>query len=144
MSYISLVQLHWILDNWPSILFAMAGGIVLSLGNLSIQYAWAFVGLSVSSVITASITVVIVRKEQDRMIKYTNTEQIGRFLISIYILVGSKVSKESVQCIGATIEPFGSFVSCLYSKWSDLDISVEVPSGSFVSSLRGKDRSCAF
>ncbi|XP_035540363.1 ureide permease 1-like isoform X4 [Juglans regia] len=46
-------------DNWPSVLFAMAGGVVLSLGNLSAQYAWAFVGLSVTQVITASITVVI-------------------------------------------------------------------------------------
>lgn len=46
-------------DNWPSILFAMGGGIALSLGNLSTQYAWAFVGLSVTEVITASITVVI-------------------------------------------------------------------------------------
>ncbi|CAA7393439.1 unnamed protein product [Spirodela intermedia] len=46
-------------DNWPSILFAMGGGIVLSLGNLSTQYAWAFVGLSATTVITASITVVI-------------------------------------------------------------------------------------
>ncbi|KAI3452906.1 hypothetical protein Pfo_009569 [Paulownia fortunei] len=46
-------------DNWPSVLFAMGGGIVLSLGNLSTQYAWAFVGLSVTEVITASITVVI-------------------------------------------------------------------------------------
>ncbi|XP_043705247.1 ureide permease 2-like [Telopea speciosissima] len=46
-------------DNWPSILFAMAGGIVLCLGNLSTQYAWAFVGLSVTEVITLSITVVI-------------------------------------------------------------------------------------
>ncbi|GAA0176043.1 hypothetical protein LIER_29106 [Lithospermum erythrorhizon] len=46
-------------DNWPSILFAVAGGVVLSLGNLSTQYAWAFVGLSVTEVVTASITVVI-------------------------------------------------------------------------------------
>ncbi|XP_073055016.1 ureide permease 1-like isoform X1 [Primulina eburnea] len=45
--------------NWPSVLFAMGGGIVLSLGNLATQYAWAFVGLSVTEVITASITVVI-------------------------------------------------------------------------------------
>lgn len=52
-----LVQLSQ--DNWPSVLFAMAGGIVLSLGNLSTQYAWAFVGLSVTEVITSSITVVI-------------------------------------------------------------------------------------
>ncbi|KAA8532902.1 hypothetical protein F0562_032981 [Nyssa sinensis] len=46
-------------DNWPSILFAMAGGVVLSLGNLATQYAWAFVGLSVTEVVTSSITVVI-------------------------------------------------------------------------------------
>nr|APR63789.1 hypothetical protein [Populus tomentosa] len=50
----------WLMqDNWPSVMFAMAGGVVLSLGNLSTQYAWAFVGLSVTEVITASITVVI-------------------------------------------------------------------------------------
>ncbi|KAK1416012.1 hypothetical protein QVD17_31800 [Tagetes erecta] len=52
-----LVQLSQ--NNWPSVLFAMAGGVVLSLGNLSTQYAWAFVGLSVTEVITSSITVVI-------------------------------------------------------------------------------------
>lgn len=46
-------------DNWSSILFAMAGGVVLSLGNLSTQYAWAFVGLSVVQVISSSMTVVI-------------------------------------------------------------------------------------
>lgn len=46
-------------DNWSSVMFAMAGGIVLSLGNLSTQYAWAFVGLSVTEVITSSLTVVI-------------------------------------------------------------------------------------
>ncbi|KAI3467249.1 hypothetical protein Pfo_023912 [Paulownia fortunei] len=52
-----LTQLYQ--DNWPSVLFAMAGGIVLSLGNLATQYAWAFVGLSVTEVITCSVTVVI-------------------------------------------------------------------------------------
>ncbi|XP_030482288.1 ureide permease 1 [Cannabis sativa] len=52
-----LIQLSQ--ENWPSVLFAMLGGVVLSLGNLSTQYAWAFVGLSVTEVITSSITVVI-------------------------------------------------------------------------------------
>ncbi|XP_049389802.1 ureide permease 1-like isoform X1 [Solanum stenotomum] len=52
-------QLSQVQDNWPSVWFASAGGVVLSLGNLSTQYAWAFVGLSVTEVITASITVVI-------------------------------------------------------------------------------------
>ncbi|XAR65278.1 hypothetical protein NMG60_11009338 [Bertholletia excelsa] len=46
-------------DNLPSILFAMAGGVVLSVGNLSTQYAWAFVGLSVVEVVSSSLTVVI-------------------------------------------------------------------------------------
>ncbi|KAK4430077.1 Ureide permease 1 [Sesamum alatum] len=52
-------------ENWPSVLFAMAGGVVLSLGNLTTQYAWAFVGLSVTEVISASITVIIVNVELD-------------------------------------------------------------------------------
>lgn len=46
-------------DNWPSVAFAMIGGIVLSMGNLSTQYAWAFVGLSVTEVVSSSITVVV-------------------------------------------------------------------------------------
>lgn len=48
-------------DNWPSVLFAMAGGVVLSIGNLSTQYAWAYVGLSVTEVISSSMVVVIGR-----------------------------------------------------------------------------------
>lgn len=40
-------------------LIAMAGGVGLSIGNLATQYALAFVGLSVTEVTTASITVVI-------------------------------------------------------------------------------------
>lgn len=46
-------------DNGPSIGFAMIGGLVLSLGNLSTQYAWAYVGLSVTEVVSSSITVVV-------------------------------------------------------------------------------------
>ncbi|XP_062111457.1 ureide permease 1-like [Humulus lupulus] len=52
-----LIQLSQ--ENWPSVLFAMIGGVVLSLGNLSTQYAWALVGLSVTEVITSSLAVVI-------------------------------------------------------------------------------------
>jgi hypothetical protein len=37
----------------------MAGGVVLSIGNLSTQYAWAYVGLSVTEVISSSMVVVI-------------------------------------------------------------------------------------
>jgi Ureide permease len=37
----------------------MGGGIVLSLGNLATQYAWAYVGLSVTEIISSSMCVVI-------------------------------------------------------------------------------------
>ncbi|XP_008446439.2 ureide permease 1-like [Cucumis melo] len=46
-------------DNWPSVIFAMAGGLALSIGNLSAQYALAFVGLSTTAVLTCSIIVVL-------------------------------------------------------------------------------------
>ncbi|CAM6051107.1 unnamed protein product [Sphagnum compactum] len=51
-----LTQLHQ--DNGPSVGFAIAGGLVLGMGNLMSQYAWPFVGLSIANVISASITVV--------------------------------------------------------------------------------------
>ncbi|GLT75455.1 hypothetical protein SLA2020_471780 [Shorea laevis] len=35
---------------------------------------------------------------------------------------------------GATVEPFGSFVSNLFTRWGDLDISIELPNGSHISS----------
>lgn len=40
---------------------------------------------------------------------------------------------------GATVEPFGSLVSNLFTRWGDLDISIELPYGSYVSSA-GKKR----
>jgi hypothetical protein len=45
-------------DNGPSVGFAIAGGLVLGMGNLMSQYAWPFVGISIANVISASITVV--------------------------------------------------------------------------------------
>jgi hypothetical protein len=56
---LNMYQLVAVQDNWPSVLFAMAGGVVLSVGNLSTQYAWAYVGLSVTEVISSSMVVVI-------------------------------------------------------------------------------------
>ncbi|KAI3472630.1 hypothetical protein Pfo_031021 [Paulownia fortunei] len=41
-------------------------------------------------------------------------------------------SVESLR--GATVEPFGSFVSNLFTKWGDLDISIELQNGSYISS----------
>ncbi|KAK4351404.1 hypothetical protein RND71_030717 [Anisodus tanguticus] len=42
---------------------------------------------------------------------------------------------ESIEILrGATVEPFGSFVSNLFTRWGDLDISIELPNGSYISS----------
>ncbi|KAL4575074.1 hypothetical protein LXL04_021915 [Taraxacum kok-saghyz] len=46
---------------------------------------------------------------------------------------------ESLEILrGATVEPFGSFVSNLFTKWGDLDISIELPNGSYISSVGKK------
>ncbi|KAL6643997.1 hypothetical protein ACP70R_018763 [Stipagrostis hirtigluma subsp. patula] len=52
-------QLSQIQDNWPSVQFAVAGGLILGLGCLVSQYAWAYAGLSVTNVICSSMTVVV-------------------------------------------------------------------------------------
>lgn len=47
---------------------------------------------------------------------------------------------ESVESLrGAKVEPFGSFVSNLFTRWGDLDISIDLCNGSFISSA-GKKR----
>ncbi|KAI3817772.1 hypothetical protein L1987_11570 [Smallanthus sonchifolius] len=39
---------------------------------------------------------------------------------------------------GATVEPFGSFVSNLFTRWGDLDISIELPIRSYISTAGKK------
>lgn len=41
---------------------------------------------------------------------------------------------------GATVEPFGSFISNLYTNCGDLDISIEIPNGSLLSSVSKKQK----
>ncbi|KAK9913598.1 hypothetical protein M0R45_037409 [Rubus argutus] len=46
----------------------------------------------------------------------------------------------SVQSLrGATVEPFGSYLSELFTRWGDLDVSIEFSKGSYISSY-GKKR----
>ncbi|XP_050250589.1 protein HESO1-like isoform X1 [Quercus robur] len=41
---------------------------------------------------------------------------------------------ESVESLrGAAVEPFGSFVSNLFTRWSDMDISINLPKGGYIS-----------
>jgi hypothetical protein len=46
-------------DNWPSVMFAISGGIFITLGTLATQYGWAYVGLTVTEVMASSLKVVI-------------------------------------------------------------------------------------
>uniref|UniRef100_A0A7C8ZA80 Ureide permease n=2 Tax=Opuntia streptacantha TaxID=393608 RepID=A0A7C8ZA80_OPUST len=85
-------------DNWPSVLFAMAGGVVLSVGNLSTQYAWALVGLSVVEVVCSSITVVIGTTLNYFLDDKINKAEVlfpgvGCFLIAVFL--GSAVHKSN-------------------------------------------------
>ncbi|CAH9103911.1 unnamed protein product [Cuscuta epithymum] len=41
---------------------------------------------------------------------------------------------------GATVEPFGSFVSDLFTRWGDLDLSIELANGSYISSAGKKQK----
>uniref|UniRef100_A0A453T0A9 Ureide permease 2 n=1 Tax=Aegilops tauschii subsp. strangulata TaxID=200361 RepID=A0A453T0A9_AEGTS len=54
-----LAQLTRPQDYWPSIMFALAGGVVITLGTVATQYGWAYVGLSVTEVMASSLKVVI-------------------------------------------------------------------------------------
>ena len=70
----------------------MAGGIVLSLGNLATQYAWAFVGLSVTEVISSSITVVIgsMGFVISRLMYFLNQIHIGSSRNDVELFLGRK------------------------------------------------------
>ncbi|KAK9909739.1 hypothetical protein WJX75_006774 [Coccomyxa subellipsoidea] len=51
-----ITQLHQ--DNGASVGFAVAGGILLCLGNIGTQYALAYTNLSITEVVSSSLTVV--------------------------------------------------------------------------------------
>lgn len=42
--------------------------------------------------------------------------------------------------IGATVEPYGSFVSNLFTRWGDLDLSIELANGSYIPSAGKKHK----
>ncbi|KAF8396818.1 hypothetical protein HHK36_018451 [Tetracentron sinense] len=57
------------------------------------------------------------------------------YVTRVRIIEEFRAVVESVGSLrGATVKPFGSFISNLYTRWGDLDISVELPNASFVSS----------
>ncbi|EOA23338.1 hypothetical protein CARUB_v10019411mg [Capsella rubella] len=98
-------------DNWPSVLLAVAGGVLLSVGNLATQYAFAFVGLSVTEVITASITVVIGTTLNYFLDDKINKAEIlfpgvGCFLIAVFL--GAAVHASNAADVKAKLKSFPS------------------------------------
>ncbi|KAJ7960158.1 protein HESO1-like isoform X1 [Quillaja saponaria] len=62
------------------------------------------------------------------------------WVIRFQIVEDLRRAVESVENLrGSTVEPFGSFVSNLFTRWGDLDISIEFPIGAYISST-GKKR----
>ncbi|KAL5179223.1 putative ureide permease A3 [Glycine soja] len=127
-----LVQLAQ--DNWPSVLFAMGGGLFLSLGNLSSQYAFAFVGLSVTEVITASITVVIGTTLNYFLDDKINKAEIlfpgvGCFLIAVFL--GSAVHSSNAADNKAKLSNFtGDYKDGDISSSKEGDIGEKISCGS--------------
>ncbi|ESQ32982.1 hypothetical protein EUTSA_v10005450mg [Eutrema salsugineum] len=115
-------------DNWPSVLLAVAGGVLLSVGNLATQYAFAFVGLSVTEVITASITVVIGTTLNYFLDDKINKAEIlfpgvGCFLIAV--ILGAAVHSSNAADVKAKLESLPSE----YKAGTDDVESQEKPTG---------------
>ncbi|CAL5203141.1 unnamed protein product [Lathyrus oleraceus] len=61
--------------------------------------------------------------------------------IRLAIISDLRSTVESVESLrGATVEPFGSFVSNLFTRWGDLDISIELLNGSHIASAGKKQK----
>ncbi|XP_062092627.1 protein HESO1 isoform X2 [Humulus lupulus] len=71
------------------------------------------------------------------LVKPSNDDWVARFQV-IEEFQGVVESLQSLN--GATVEPFGSFVSNLFTRWGDLDISIQLANGSFISSSGKKQR----
>ncbi|KAK2441973.1 polynucleotide adenylyltransferase [Trifolium repens] len=61
--------------------------------------------------------------------------------IRLAIINDLRSTAESVESLrGAIVEPFGSFVSNLFTRWGDLDISIELLNGSHIGSAGRKQK----
>lgn len=71
-------------------------------------------------------------------------------LVVLYLIVACKLfvsvmkfknlKLHSIFGTGATVEPFGSVVSNLFTRWGDLDISIQLLNGSHIGSAGRKQK----
>ncbi|WMV33324.1 hypothetical protein MTR67_026709, partial [Solanum verrucosum] len=84
--------------------------------------------------------------EEDWSMRFQLIHELRAVVESIEILRDANLVKPeffswnypSLGHLGATVEPFGSFVSNLFTRWGDLDISIELPNGSHISAAGKK------
>jgi drug/metabolite transporter (DMT)-like permease len=136
-----VTQLHQ--DNWPSVGFALAGGLVLGVGNLLTQYAWPFVGLSIVEVISSSITVVAGTTMNYFLDDRINRAQIlfpgvGCFLIAVFLgaALHTSYSRDNLSKLQAHSR---SDAKINTEKSFDLEI-MEAPSKSVAQEENGIDK----
>ncbi|XP_074359645.1 protein HESO1-like isoform X1 [Apium graveolens] len=61
--------------------------------------------------------------------------------IRFHIIEDIRAAVQTVESLrGATVEPFGSFVSNLFTRWGDLDISIEILTNSYISNTAKKQK----
>ncbi|KAL8090765.1 protein HESO1-like [Apium graveolens] len=61
--------------------------------------------------------------------------------VRFHIIEDVRDAVETVESLrGATVEPYGSFVSNLFTRWGDLDISIEILTGSHISNTAKKQK----
>ncbi|KAK1382220.1 TUTase domain-containing protein [Heracleum sosnowskyi] len=61
--------------------------------------------------------------------------------VRFHIIEDVRDAVETVESLrGATVEPYGSFVSDLFTRWGDLDISIEILTGSHISNTAKKQK----
>ncbi|CAK9202239.1 unnamed protein product [Sphagnum jensenii] len=132
-------------DNGPSVGFAIAGGLVLGMGNLMSQYAWPFVGLSIANVISASITVVGGTTMNYFLDDRINKAQIlfpgvGCFLIAVFLgaALHASYSRDNLAKLQAQNQWVGTYAETISKEIKGSDNnefqaqanSVEVKAGS--------------
>ncbi|KAL6842069.1 hypothetical protein ACP4OV_028048 [Aristida adscensionis] len=89
--------------KWPSVLLAMAGGAVLSVGNLCTQYAWAYVNLSVTEAASAGMVVVLVYGTTLAFFRISQADMVfpGMVCFLVAVVFGSAVH---ASCAGSAAD----------------------------------------
>ncbi|RWW21158.1 hypothetical protein GW17_00014698 [Ensete ventricosum] len=86
-------------------------------------------GLGVLGLCLRDILAEIKPANNDRTKRLNAINQFSDSLGTVQSLRGNFSWSHLIAFVGAVVRPFGSFVSNLYTKWGDLDVSVQLDNG---------------